>query len=180
MKRNDSLHRFDYFPVLSKKPVTQSELDSVKQVILSLPFYEGLIYNSDSNATLMAITFDKEYLNSKNRITISENIQKLGDEFAKANNIELHYSGLPYIRTVFMKKVSSEMSLFLLLAVVVTSILLFLFFRSFVAVFFSIVVWYFHVIWQHRHIKSYRITSSFNRRPITDLFIHLIDRRIWI
>lgn len=140
MKRNDSLRRFDFVPVLSKKPKTQPELDSIKQVILSLPFYEGLIFNSDSNATLMAITFDKEYLNSKNRITISEDIQKLGDEFATANNIELHYSGMPYIRTVFMKKVSNEMSLFLLLAIVVTSVLLFLFFRSFVAVFFSIIV----------------------------------------
>ncbi|HEY4798549.1 MAG TPA: MMPL family transporter, partial [Bacteroidia bacterium] len=140
IKRNDSLSKFDFIPVLKRKPATRAELDSIKEKILSLPFYEGLIFNTDSNATLMAITFDKQHLNSKDRITISQDIQKLGDEFAKENNISLHYSGMPYIRTVFMKKVSSEMFLFLLLAIAVTSILLFLFFRSFLAVFFSILV----------------------------------------
>ncbi|MBI4947322.1 MAG: MMPL family transporter [Bacteroidetes bacterium] len=140
IKRNDSLSRFDFVPLLKGKPKTQQELDSIKQIIQSLPFYEGLIFNSDSNATLMAITFDKEHLNSKNRIIIATEIQKMGDEFAKENNIAIHYSGMPYIRTVFMKKVSSEMFLFLLLAVIVTSIILYLFFRSFLAVFFSIVV----------------------------------------
>lgn len=140
MKRNDSLNRFDFVPVLKQKPSTQAELDSLKEVILSLPFYEGLIFNTDSNATLMAITFDKSHLNSKKRISMAEDIVKLGDEFAKENNLDIHYSGMPYIRTVFMKKVSSEMILFLVLAVVVTGIILFLFFRSYLAVVFSIFV----------------------------------------
>lgn len=140
IRRNDSLSRFDFTPVVAQKPATQHELDSIKNKILSLPFYEGLIINSDSNATLMAITFNKEHLNSKDRITISHEIKRLGDAFANENGIEIHYSGMPYIRTVFMEKVSSEMGLFLLLAIAVTSVLLFLFFRSFLAVFFSILV----------------------------------------
>ncbi len=140
IKRNDSLSKFDFVPLLKAKPTTQADLDSIHRIIQSLPFYEGLIFNSDSNATLMAITFDKQHLNSKDRITIAQDIQKLGDEFAKENNISIHYSGMPYIRTVFMKKVSSEMVLFLLLAIAVTSIILFLFFRSYLAVVFSILV----------------------------------------
>jgi len=140
MKRNDSLSRFDFVPVLKNKPSTQNELDSIRQVIKSLPFYEGLIFNTDSHATLMAITFDKFHLNSKKRIEAVNEIQRLGNEFARENNLTLHYSGMPYIRTAFMQKVSSEMTLFLILAVVVTFIILFLFFRSFVAVFFSIFV----------------------------------------
>jgi len=140
IKRNDSLSRFDFYSLLKEKPHTQTELDSIHKAIKSLPFYEGLIFNSDSHATLMAITFDKEHLNSKDRITISESIKKLGDTFATENNIELHYSGMPYIRTVFMKKVSSEMILFLLLAIVITSVILFLFFRSYYAVIFSVFV----------------------------------------
>jgi len=140
MKRNDSLSRFDFLPLLKQKPSTQNELDSIKQIILSLPFYEGLIFNSDSSATLMAITFDKDHLNSKDRLTITQEIKNLGEEFAQQQNLHLHFSGMPYIRTVFMKKVSSEMFLFLLLAIAVTSIILFLFFRSFTAVFFSILV----------------------------------------
>ena len=140
MKRNDSLSRFDFVPLLKQKPSTQIELDSIKLQIQSLPFYEGLIFNSDSNATLMAITFDKTHLNSKKRIEMAKEIQMLGDVFAQENHIDLHYSGMPYIRTVFMQKVSSEMILFLILAVLVTSIILFLFFRSFIAVSVSIFV----------------------------------------
>lgn len=140
IQRNDSLSRFDFIPILKQKPSRQEELDSIKEVIRSLPFYEGLIFNSDSNATLMAITFDKDHLNSKKRIAIANDIKKMGDEFAKANNLELHYSGMPYIRTAFMQKVSKEMILFLILAVVVTFVILFLFFRSLIAVFFSIFV----------------------------------------
>ncbi len=140
MKRNDSLNKFDFTPLFKQKPSSQAELDSLKEVVQSLPFYEGLIFNTDSNATLMAITFDKSHLNSKKRISMAEEIVRLGDEFAKENNIDIHYSGMPYIRTVFMKKVSSEMILFLVLAVVVTGIILFLFFRSYLAVVFSIFV----------------------------------------
>ncbi len=140
MKRNDSLSKFDFVPLIQQKPISQAELDSLHQKIIDLPFYEGLIFNSDSNATLMAITFEKNHLNSQKRISMSLEIEALGKEFAKENNIDLHYSGMPYIRTVFMQKVSGEMVLFLLLAVLVTSIILFLFFRSFIAVFFSIIV----------------------------------------
>jgi uncharacterized protein len=140
MKRNDSLSRFDIIPILQRRPKSQLEVDSIRQTIQSLPFYEGLIFNTDSNATLMAITFDKLHLNSKKRIEAVTEIQRLGNEFAKANNLIIHYSGMPYIRTAFMQKVSSEMTLFLILAVVVTFIILFLFFRSFIAVSFSIFV----------------------------------------
>ena len=63
IRRNDSLNRFDFIPLLKQKPHTQAELDSIHAKILSLPFYEGLVFNSDSNATLMAITFDKYHLN---------------------------------------------------------------------------------------------------------------------
>lgn len=138
--RNDSLRKFEFVPVLNEKPKTQAELDSIKEKIHSLPFYEGLAFNTDAHATVMAITFDKKNLNSKNRLKISNDIEALGNEFAKKHHLELHYSGMPYIRTVFMQKVSDEMTLFLILGILVTAVILFVFFRSFYAVFFSLVV----------------------------------------
>lgn len=138
--RNDSLKKFDFTPILADKPETQQELDSIRAVIFSLPFYEGLALNKQTGATLMAITFDKNKLNTKGRITISREIEALGGVFAKNNNLTLHYSGMPYIRTVYMQKVASELVLFLILAIIVTAIILFLFFRSFSAVFFSLIV----------------------------------------
>lgn len=138
--RNDSLKKFDFLPIITEKPQSQQELDSIKEIIFSLPFYEGLAYNKSTGATLMAVTFDKSKLNTKGRITISREIESLGEKFAKDNGLSLHYSGMPYIRTVFMQKVAGEMVLFLILAIVITAIILYLFFRSFYAVFFSLLV----------------------------------------
>lgn len=140
IKRNDSIKKFDFTQVINRRPESQQELDSLKEKILALPFYDGLILNSDSSAYLMAITFDKKNLNSKNRIHISNTIEELGNAFAQKHGIDIHFSGMPYVRTVFMKKVSDEMKLFLVLAILVTVVILFLFFRSFYAVFFSVLV----------------------------------------
>lgn len=158
--RNDSLSRFDFFPVISKTPLTQAELDSIKEVIASLPFYEGLVYNKETGASLMAITFKKKELNSKTRIQIVEQIKQMADAFSKKHNLELHYSGMPYIRTAIMQKVSGEMGLFMGLAVLVMVIILWIFFRSFNAVFYSVFVTVIGVTWSLGTIVllGYKIT----------------------
>lgn len=158
--RNDSLVKFDFAPVISRTPQSQSELDSLKTVIESLPFYDGLVYNKETGAQLMAITFTKKDLNSKSRIAIVARIKALADAFAKEHNLELHYSGMPYIRTAIMQKVSGEMSLFMGLAALVMVIILSIFFRSFSAVFFSVFITLIGVVWSLGTIvlMGYKIT----------------------
>lgn len=133
-------------PLLSRAPATQEETNAFKKDLLGLPFYEGLVYSEDG-AILAAINFNKKDLNSKNRITIVDDIIKMTDAFAAENAIDMHYSGMPYIRTVNMKKVSGEMSLFLLLAVIITGILLFIIFRSASAIIISMSAVIIGVVW---------------------------------
>lgn len=121
--RNDSLNKFDFVPVIKQALRSQQELDSIKNIIHSLPFYEGLIYKKESGATLMAITFTKKDLNTKHRIAIVKEVKTMSEIFAKKHNLKLHYSGMPYIRTAIMEKVSNEMGLFLGLAVLVMAII---------------------------------------------------------
>jgi len=138
--RNDSLQRFDFAPIIRDIPTTQTEVDSLKKEILNLPFYEGLVLNSKTNATLIVITFNDKSLNSKRRLTIVSDIEAMAEEFAIKYKTDLHYSGMPYIRTVNMKKISGEMELFMGLAVLVTLFILWAFFRSFRLTLLSIVV----------------------------------------
>lgn len=145
--RNDSLKKFQFRHILDHKPRTQEELDSVKKEIFSLPFYEGLALNKETNTTLMAITFDDKKLNSKARIEIVEAVKALADKFSAEYHTDLHFSGLPYIRTQFMKMVSNEMSLFLVLAIVITALILYIFFRSFRVVGYSLIVVAIGIIW---------------------------------
>ncbi|TDE15496.1 efflux RND transporter permease subunit [Dyadobacter psychrotolerans] len=159
--RNDSLRQFDFAPVIGQIPTTQTEVDSIKKEILNLPIYEGLVLNSKSNATLIVITFNDKELNSKRRLTIVSDIEAMAEEFAVKYKTDLHYSGMPYIRTVNMKKISGEMELFMGLAVFVTLLILWAFFRSFRLTLLSIVVVLIGVIFSVGilHLFDYKITA---------------------
>ena len=129
--------KFNFPPLVAKRPTTQAEVDSLKAKIDRLPFYKGVIYSREGNAHLMAVTFDQAKLNSKGRITISREIEAAARAFGEKNNIEVHFSGMPFIRTNFISKVSAEMTKFLGLAFLVTIGILYLFFRSFRTVLFT-------------------------------------------
>ena len=134
--------------------------DSLKRDFYNLPFYRGFLYNPETNAYLMALRIDKKVLNSKNRNGVVNEITALSDEFGKKHNIEMHYSGLPLIRTVMATQVQSEMKMFLIMSFVLTAVILALFFRSFVAVLASMVVVAVGVIWSVGTIAllGYKIT----------------------
>jgi predicted RND superfamily exporter protein len=138
--RNDSLQQFDFAPLFTEFPASQQELDSIRKNIYDLPFYEGLLFNSESGATLMAITLDKEKLNTKGRLLVVDEIVGTAGKFTKQTGIQTHLSGLPFIRTTIMRKVQGELKLFLILSMLVASIALFLFFRSVKAVIFPMLI----------------------------------------
>ena len=141
--KNDSLGTFEKISLVSRAPQTQAEVDSIKEAIHRLPFYRGIIYNDSTHSTLMAITFDTKDLNTKNRLVIVDSIKLAVEEFLTKNQVEVHYSGMPYIRTSVARKIQHEMFFFMILAIFVTAIILFLFLRSILPVLFSLVV----IIW---------------------------------
>jgi uncharacterized protein len=138
--KNDSLQRYDFVPLITEFPETQEELDSLKQKIYSLPFYDGLLFNSGTGSTLMAVTLDKEMLNTKGRLAIIGEITEASERFTVETGIKTHLSGLPFIRTGIMKKVQAELKLFLILSMLIASIALFIFFRSVKAVIFPMLI----------------------------------------
>lgn len=158
---NDSIEQFEFKPLISEKPHTQLQLDSIKAAIFNLPFYNGFLFNKESHATLMAITFDKYKLNTKTRLSIVDSIKVKTDVFEKKYKQTLHYSGLPYIRTNIARKIASEMVLFLGLAFLVTLVILSIFFRSFYPVIFSLLIIVIGVIWSFGtiYLLGYKISA---------------------
>ncbi|HEY9116935.1 MAG TPA: MMPL family transporter, partial [Roseivirga sp.] len=73
--------------------------------------------------------------------------QVMGAEFEAETGIKLHYSGMPFVRTVMQAKTSSELKLFIVLSLVITALILFLFFRSWVSVVVPLVVISVVVVW---------------------------------
>ncbi|MEP7169139.1 MAG: MMPL family transporter, partial [Bacteroidota bacterium] len=128
--KNEEAKKFDVKPLITHTLSSQQEVDSIKNILDHLLFYQGFIINKETNATLMAITFDQNKLNTKNRIEIVNIIKEKALAFGKSNNVEVHISGLPFIRTAVTKMVSDELKLFLLLALGVCSVILLIFFRN--------------------------------------------------
>ncbi len=158
--RNDSLQKFEVKPIVSQLPVSQAEVDSIHHAIDNLPFYKGFIQNPETGATLMAITFDRSKLNTKNRIEVVRFVKEKAEAFGEKYKTTVHLSGLPYIRTAITSKIVEEMKMFMLLAVLVTAVVLFIFFRTFQVLFFSMIVVGVGVIWSVGTIAllGYKIT----------------------
>ncbi len=147
LTRNDDKEKFDFKPIVVKDPVSQAQVDSIKNIIYGLPLYSGRLFNPETNVTLMMITLDKEVLNSKKRIALVKSIKEEIDKFGEKYDLNIKYSGLPYIRTVTSKVIQDELLFFVLLSLVITSVLLLILFRSFRAVAFSMLVVIVAVIW---------------------------------
>jgi len=138
--KNESLRQYDFLPLVPAKPHTQAEMDSLKEKILSLKFYEGLLYNPKSQTYLLAITLNQKKLNDKSRLAIVDEIVARAAAYTAQTGHQLHYSGLPYIRTVMARMIQKELFLFVFLSILIAAIVLFLFFRSLKVVASSLVV----------------------------------------
>jgi predicted RND superfamily exporter protein len=147
-------------PVFTGGPLAQPELDSMAAVFFSLPFYQGLMYNPVTHTYMMGIRINKDVLNSKRRNKVVADIVAIADAFGRKHNLEMHYSGLPLIRTNLATKVASEMQWFLLGSIILSAIILLIFFRSFSATAISLAVVIIGVIWCMGTIEwmGYKIT----------------------
>ncbi len=160
LDKDTSKKKFIFRSLVDEKPKTQEELDSIKKALYAIEIYGGLLYNEETDANLMMITLDKDKVNSKNRIKLIEVLKQKLEAFGKEHNIKLHYSGLPYIRTITTKKVRDELKLFVILAMAIASLALFLFFRSFKAVLFPMIIVLVALVWVMGMIEllNYKIT----------------------
>lgn len=145
--KNTETRSFDLKPLIKEYPKTQEELDSLLDVALSLKFYTGQLLNPDNGATLILINMEREVLNSKDRNGLVRYIQSMGEEFTAKTGIELHYSGMPFVRTVMQEKTNDELRLFIVLSLAITALILFLFFRSWVSVVVPLIVISVVVVW---------------------------------
>jgi predicted RND superfamily exporter protein len=147
LEKDTLQQKFTARPLAAGPVANQQALDSIKQELDQLPFYKDLIYNPHTKATVMAITFADSVLNSAKRIGVIQTILDKSKQFSSTHQVALHYSGLPYIRTVISKKISEEFALFIGLSIAIGALILYLFFRSFAAVFYPVLVVLVGVVW---------------------------------
>ena len=128
LEKNNEKRRFELVPLFSEIPDQQEELDSLLGIARDLKFYSGQLINAENGATLILVTVNKEALNSEYRHTMVADIVRSGDQFEEITEIDVHYAGLPYVRSVNTLKIKEELNKFLIYSVIITGLILFGFF----------------------------------------------------
>ena len=145
--KNKAEKKFELKKWYTKQINSQQSFDSAYSVYLSQPFYQELIHSDLESVVTLMVKLDNQYIKSSAREDLVFGIKEIADSYAKKYKVKVHYSGLPFIRTVDSLKIKKEMLIFIVLTLLITSLILFLFFRSFKATFVSIIVVIVGVIW---------------------------------
>jgi uncharacterized protein len=126
---------------------SQVQLDSLLEIARNQKIYSNLLLNPSNGAAMMIVSVPKEVMNSSRREAVTAALQEAGQKFEQATGVEVHYAGLPFIRTLVANAVRQEMQIFLYASALVTGLIMFIFFRSFRAVLFSMIIIGVVVVW---------------------------------
>jgi predicted RND superfamily exporter protein len=146
LSKNTEEKKFELDKIIKHKPERQKDLDSLKRVIKKNPFYNGLIYNDSTGSSLMMVFIDENIMNDMKKAVVLLEIEATAKTFEPILG-EIRVSGMPHIRVSVGEKLKAELGLFIALTIIVTSLLLFIFFRSIKIVVICNVVVFVGVIW---------------------------------
>lgn len=147
-KRKDSA-AFALVPFIKDSVLDEAKMKRYRYELFNkLPFYEGLVYSPSKESVRTAIYLDKQIVNTAARrdFIVLELIPMI-EAFEKQTGIDVYTSGMPYIRTLNSQNIIDEIGLFIGMALGITSLIFFFFFRSFRATFISMITVIIGVMW---------------------------------
>jgi predicted RND superfamily exporter protein len=147
IRKSDTEKRFELDVITQSRPQSQEEVDSLQKRIRALPFFRGMLYNDSTNASLMMLFVNRDKFASESRVDVVAEVERITTAFTESTGLQVHISGLPFIRTSQTAKIKQELGMFVGLAFLMTAIWLFLFFKSFRVTFISLLVVVVGVIW---------------------------------
>jgi len=133
-------NRFILSPWLPDSISDQKQLEECVNIFNRQMFYNSLLNTKSNQITTLLISLNKDIIKSSERANLIFPIKDLVDIYCQDHNAKSYYSGLPYIRTVDSLKVKSEILFFICLTIIITTLILFIFFRSYKATISSILV----------------------------------------
>lgn len=143
---NIEASKFEARKIFTDTTYATKSIDSIKREIRNNPLYNNLLYTEEGNISLMMIGVEEAFLADPKKAKVVVELEALANTYEQYFG-KIHYAGLPHIRVIIGKRVMSEMYIFIALAIAVTSLLLYIFFRSFRVVMFCNVVVFTAVIW---------------------------------
>lgn len=157
LKKNEKQKKFESYKIFESVK-NQADLDKSFEKYKQLSFYNDRFIND--KAAVLILNLDDKFIGSSKRKELISSITSLGDLYSKESTNKIYYSGLPYLRTTNSEMIRNEVRLFIILAMLVTAIILFLFFRSVKAMLISMLIVAIGVTWSFGTlaILDYEIT----------------------
>ncbi|NEW80558.1 MAG: MMPL family transporter [Gelidibacter sp.] len=158
LKKNAEEEKFDFVPIYTNTPKTQEEILKIKtELFENLPFYDNILFNKKTGTIRSVIYLNKDIVNKPARKEFIFNILNPEiEKFEKENNIDVRVSGMPYIRTMNAQNIIDEIGIFVGLALGVTALIFFFFFRSVRATMITLLVVGICVVWAFGFIGLFR------------------------
>ena len=130
LTKNNTKKQFELTPFIKDTLSSDEAVDRLKdQLFNNYPFYDNFLYNTKSKTLRTAIYIKKDIVNtSKRKDFILNDLNKIISDFELEYNVDVRVSGMPYIRTLNSQNIVNEMEIFILAALLVTSLIFFLFF----------------------------------------------------
>jgi uncharacterized protein len=147
LKKDSATEKMLPAKIFADEYTNQAQLDEAAAIFKNLSFYKQKLYNPTAQAYVMAVRIDKNALNSPKRSKIVNDIIALTNQFEKATNTQTYVSGLPLIRTQVADRLQIEMRFFLIGSIVLSALILLLFFRSISTMLLSLAVVILGVVW---------------------------------
>ena len=149
LTKNKSSRQFFIEPFIKDSISNKSQLNLlIEEIFNKSPFYDKFLINSETQAVRTAINLKTEVVNTiKREDFVTEILEPSVRAFEEKYNLDVRISGMPYVRTKYSQTIKAELGKFLILAVLVTSIIFFLFFRSFRATLISVFTVSIGVMW---------------------------------
>ncbi|OGS70146.1 MAG: transporter [Flavobacteria bacterium RIFCSPLOWO2_12_FULL_35_11] len=173
LKKNADEEKFDFIPLYKDIPQTQEEILKIKtELFENLPFYDNILFNKKTGTIRSVIYLKKEIVNTPARKDfIFNTLNPAIKQFETENNIDVRVSGMPYIRTMNAQNIIDEIGIFVGLALAVTALIFFFFFRSVRATMITLLVVGICVIWAFGFIGLFRYEISVLMALIPPLII---------
>ena len=147
--KNTEKKQFDLEPFIKDSISSIEEIHQLQsELFKQYPFYDNFLFNAESKTIRTAIYLKKDIVNTSARKDfVIDNLLEKIKIFEEDTKLDVRVSGMPYIRTLNAQNIVDEIPIFIGGALFVTSLIFFLFFRSFRATFISLIVVCFGVMW---------------------------------
>ena len=147
LEKNNQKQTFELKPLFETIPKNQKTLDSLLKEASKLKLYSNQLINPVNGATISFIAIQKEIILSSNRDILIKFIVDQSKKFESETGITIHFAGFPYARSIISTEVKKELNVFLFFSLMITGLILFLFFRSLRVVLYTLIIIGMVVIW---------------------------------